>query len=293
MKILSAILSALAWIRDKLKREPNKIVKLKDESLNKEVANLLVKGNVTNSTINVITQGGKTAFAGNEASIMKERLNKQDGAELLEQKFSAEYEDYVGKAPKIEYKYDFINNLDQKYRALVKSSEYIMELYAGGDMDLAERKKNELDRGIDKGSHFCNLHSVGYISQLFDHIAKTGVTDKAMIQTLIDHTINYEGVIFVNRWSEKEKIINLILKLMGSNIRYIAIHGLGAAALLMDKIYSEIMVLPKFDRLLNDNSYVDPPTYKKDGKQRGFFIFTKEGSRIYDEFMKENFKGFS
>ena len=266
---------------------------MRDESVNKEVASVIIKGNVTNSPINVIVQDGKTAFAGSEADIIKERLSRQDGAELLEQKFSAEYEDYMGKAPKIGYKYDFINNLDQKYRALIKSSEYVSELYARGDMDLAEQKKRELDRGIDKGSHFCNLYSVGYIPQLFNYVDKTGVTDKAIIQPLIDHTINYEGAIFVNRWSEKEKIINSILKLMESNTRYIAVHGLGVATPIMDNIYSEIMVLTKFDRLLNTSSYANPPIYKKDRKQRILFIFNKEGSRIYDEFIKENFKGFS
>jgi hypothetical protein len=290
--ILSAILSAIAWLRDKLKREPNKIVRVADESVNREAARVIIEGNVTNSPI-VIVQDGKIAFAGNEADIIRARLSKQDGAELLEQQFSAEYMDYLGKAPKIKYKHNFIKKLDEKYRALIKSSDYIKELYAAGDMDLAERKKNELDRSIDKGSHFCNLYSVGYIPQLLDYIEKTGVTDKNIIQQLLDHTINYEGAIFVNRWTEKDGVIDLILKLMEHKIKYIAVHGFGTAAPIMDKIHSEIMALTKFDRLLSDSSYTNPPVYEKKGRRRILFIFNKDGARIHEEFTKGEFTGFS
>jgi len=67
--IISAILSAIAWLRNKLKREPNKIVRFRDDSINKEVAQIIINAPVTNSPI-VVVQDGKTAFAGSEANIL-------------------------------------------------------------------------------------------------------------------------------------------------------------------------------------------------------------------------------
>ena len=114
----------------------NKIVKFKDENVNKELSKVIINGDV-NAPLNVTiaVQGDKVAFAGNSSDLIKRVLSEPEKGELIQTDFALEYEDYNKKEKSISYKHKFLNGLDPKYKALVKASEYIKELYNKGDMD--------------------------------------------------------------------------------------------------------------------------------------------------------------
>ncbi len=272
-----------------------KVVKLKDNIANKELASMIIRGDVNAPVnVNVIVQGDKYAFSGNESDLIQKALGSPEKGELVKSEFAEEYKEYQLKDAKIKYKFNFVNDLDAKYKALVKLSEYIISLYNKGDMDIAEQKKTELDRGIPKGRHFCNLYSVGYIPQLFSHINKIGLSDKATIQQLIEHTTNYSGVAFVNQWnSSAERLISQCCERMRANTKYMAVHGLGTAGSMAKNIGTELRANADFNGLLTTNGYTFKETPGSPKKGYAFFIFNEEGATIWGDFTQGKFKGFA
>ena len=264
----------------------------------------LINNGTINGPVIVVTQGEKSAFASPDSPLIKESMDKKGGAELVENTYSEEYDTYKKFDAKYKYPHPFIEFLSPRYKALIKTSNEIVELYKHGDMDIAEDRKVRLGESLWGGRHFCNLYGAGYMPQLLDYINKVKLSDANLTQQLLEHTLRYVGVIFVSSaTTDKVMLYERVSKLMrydshgdhewSQPLHYIAIHAFGAAVPFLKEIKTEL------ERNLSANTNFLSMGYKikfehlrENAYSNVIFIFDDVGERVYGEYMNNNFKGF-
>ena len=280
-------------------------MRFKDENVNKNVAEFINNG-IVNGPVIVIAQGEKNAFTSPDSPLIKESMDKKGGAELIENTYSEEYYAYKKFDAQYKYPYPFIGSLAPRYKALIKTSSEIVELYKGGDMDIAENRKIKLGNSLAGGRHFCNLYGAGYIPQLLSYINKVKLSDADLIQQLLEHTLRYNGIIFVSNVTnvtENSTLYGRVLKLImydsrgdhefSQPLHYIAIHAFGAAVPFLKEIKAEL------EKRLAENTIFLGMGYKikfehlrENAYSNVIFILDDIGEKVYSEYMENNFKGF-
>lgn len=295
--ILALLLKAVDEIKKVLygQDDKKKLVQFKSPELNKRVGSFIINGDV-NAPIIVVQQDEAISFGRVDNPIIKEKLEKGNkDTEVVESHFSEEYKDVLKHELRTEYSYLFIKNLDVKYKALIKASQYVKELYENGDQDIAQKRKEELVTDYESyGRKFCNLYTEDYIPEVLQYINEVKLVDKLAIQFLLDHIVNYNGILFVHQWTEEGDVIKKIRAFLVTNLNYIAIHGCGSNTKKVKQIKTAIETnISKKE--LEGYELKDKLTSKEESnkiKRHSIFIFNEKGRKTYEEFQNRIFKGF-
>ena len=218
--------------------------------------------------------------------------------------YSEEYDSYKKFDANYKYPYTFIESLAPRYKALIKTSSEIVELYKHGAMDIAEDRKVRLGGSLVGGRHFCNLYGAGYIPQLLDYINKVKLSDANLTQQLLEHTLGYAGVIFVSSaTTDKFMLYEKVSKLMkydshgdhewSQPLHYIAIHAFGAAIPVLKETKIELEKnLATNKNFLSMGYKIKFEHLRENAYSNVIFIFDDIGERVCSEYMDNKFKGF-
>lgn len=293
---LGVLFKAIARLLELLSSAKDKIYRYKDEKTNKEVKGLIINGDV-NAPLFIVDRNGKLSFGSQEwekyNGWIKNRLEKGRPTSIVNTKFDKEYEGYGVFYSESDYPHPFIKLLDAEYRGLIKASMYVKKLYDEGDRDTAGRRKEELTSTYKNGRKFCNLYTEGYIPQVLENIQDVGLTDKNMIQQLLEYIVSYKGVYFVHNNTNDATILAEIYDNITHKLDYMAIHGTDSS---IEKVK---MLLPEIKKMTNgtDYSIIDKSkpldkTKKGDVHRYAIYIYNGKGKKTYIEFMDGTFKGF-
>ncbi len=293
---LGVLFKAVAKLLELLSSAKDKIFRYKDEKTNKKVQDLIINGDV-NAPIFIVSRNGQISFGSMEwekyNGWIKNRLEKGRPTSIVNTKFNKEYTEYEEFYSESEYPYPFIKLLDAEYRGLIKASMYVKRLYDVGDRDTAGRRKEELTSTYKNGRKFCNLYTEGYLPQVLENIKDVGLTDKNMIQQLLEYIVSYKGVHFVHNNTNDSVMLAEIYDNIAIKLDYIAIHGTDSS---IEKVK---MLLPEIKKMINGTDYsitdrLKPldKTKKGDVHRYAIYVYNGKGKKTYIEFMDGVFKGF-
>lgn len=293
---LGILFKSIAKLLELLSSAKDKLFRYKDEKTNKEVKGLIINGDV-NAPLFIVDRNGQISFGSMEwekyNKWIENRLEKGRPTSLVNTKFNKEYTEYEEFHSEIEYPHPFIKLLDVEYRGLIKASMYVKKLYDAGDRDTAGRRKEELTNTYNNGRKFCNLYTEGYLPQVLDNIQKVGLTDKNMIQQLLEYIVSYNGVHFVHSNTNDSVILAEIYDNIALKLDYVAIHGTDSS---IEKVK---LLIPELRKMINGTDYTitdrSKPldkTKKGDVHRYAIYIYKGNGKKTYIDFMEGAFNGF-
>ncbi len=293
-EIFSAILGAISFLKDYFSKKQNEqqIVKFKEKELTEGIAQLYINGNIRTINIYVIKdENNNTAFASRNNEQIKKSLDKGGTGEIIENKFSAVYDDYVKFDKEKDYPYPFIKLLDTKYKALIKASFYIESLYKLGDRDIATQRKDSLEKDFPNlGRNFCNLYTAGYIPDVLKFIDEIGLSDGNAINKILDSVITYNNIFFVHQNTDLDILISKLILNAEKGEHYNAIHGAGTNVKKVQYIEEEA----RNKEVITQKYIIENSSDKSESGVNLYsaFFFDIQGKKIYEQFTGGAFKGF-
>ena len=294
VEIFSGVLEVISFIKDFFNKKQNeqRIISFKEKELTDGIAQLNINGSIGSLNIYVIKdENNNTAFASKNNEQIKKSLDRAGSGEIIENKFSEVYDEYVKFDKEKDYPYPFINRLDTKYKALIKASSYIESLYKLGDRDIAAQRKNSLEKDFPNlGRKFCNLYTAGYVPEVLKFIDEIGLSDGNTINKILDSVITYNNIFFVHQNTDLDILTSKLILNAEKGEHYNAIHGAGMNVQKVQHIEKEAKnkeVITQKYRIENsqDKSESGVDLYS-------VFFFDAQGQKIYEQFTSGAFKGF-
>lgn len=178
-----------------------------------------------------------------------------------------------------------VNSFSKSLQSLIVLSSYVESNMKKGEETIARKTKSEIfDEYGKNGVRFCNCYSVGYVDAYIKFLKKKNYSEGEIEKELWD--LSKMPIFFVSNYtvrsdSKISDLIDEIILALNRNQQYIAIHGLGNAANLAEKI-SKFILNKKIDKNYPNWNRTDRSKFKK--REFIYLWYNKEGQKLYEIF---------